>query len=174
MERNNDVFCFFPPFQISCSMYWPCTCVYTALIQPTTPGLSWLRLHKAKRQSEWLSFLSTSANGKSINMLIRSSYLPVSTFPHTFLPPHKHAIRAPLCPLSKCHHFLLPLTAHKEELKTEKGPCVVSIDTNNCCIWQITGHSTESKTTLSNSLYWEQLHHTSTIPARHLGSQLSN
>lgn len=43
-----------PTFQISCSMCWPCTCVSTASIQPTTPGLSWLRLHKAESQSEWL------------------------------------------------------------------------------------------------------------------------
>lgn len=101
-----------------------------------------------------------------------------STLPCIFPPPNKHAIKVPLCPLalSKHHHFLLPPTAfppHKEELKREKGPRVVSIDTNNCCIWQITGHSTESKMTLSNSLYWEEARRTDRARARRLSSQLS-
>lgn len=84
--HNNGVFCLCL-FQISCFTCWPCTCVCTASIQPTTPGRSWLRLYKLKRQSEWRKALSTSANRKSINLFICCSYLLGFTGSHTALPP---------------------------------------------------------------------------------------
>lgn len=94
----------------------------------------------------------SNVSAKSIAAFIHSLTAPTLHFsPHMF-----SAEINMQCTCPHNHHFLLPPTAfllHKEELKTERGPCVVTIDTSNCCIWQITGHSTESKATLSNSLY---------------------
>lgn len=95
-------FVFFFLFRISCFMCWPCTCVCTASIQPTTPGLSWLRLHKTERQSEWLFLFSTFT---SINLFIHStSYLPSLLPPPLTLPlPHIN--------MQSKHHFVLFLNA---------------------------------------------------------------